>query len=71
MVGTNNTSYSLLPDGHNDYSSGISDFVAWCDESYLCLNVSNEKDLSIELAKKAFNYSPPSFTMKLLNLLAV
>ena len=39
---------SLLFGDQNDHGPVVSDLVNWCDDSYLCLNMSKRKNLSID-----------------------
>ena len=43
---------------HDDHGPIVSDFVNWCNESYLCLNVSKTKDLSINFWKESVQPQP-------------
>ena len=36
----------------------VSDFVNWCDEAYLCQNVSKTKDISIHFRRKSTQPQP-------------
>ena len=49
---------SLLFGDQNDHGPVVSDFVNWCDDSYLCLNVSKTKDLSIDFRRKGTQPDP-------------
>ena len=55
----------------NHHVPVLSAVVNRCDESYLCLDVSKTKDLSIDFRSKSVQRSPLPFAMKLLNLLTV
>ena len=50
---------SLLFGDHNDHGAVVSDFVNWCDDSYLCLNVSKIKIFSSILGGKALTQPDP------------
>ena len=49
---------SLLFGGQNDHGPAVSDSVNWCDDSYLCLNVSKTKDLCIDFRRKGTQLDP-------------
>ena len=49
---------SLLFGDQNGHVPVVSDFVNWCDESYLCLNVSKTKDLSVDFRTKSTQPQP-------------
>ena len=48
----------MLFGDQNDHGPVVSDSVNWCDDSYLCLNVSKTKDLSIDCRRKGTEPDP-------------
>ena len=63
---------SLLFGDPNAHEPLVSDFVNWCDDSYIGLNVSNTKDLCIDFNMKITQtVIPVLFTAKLSNLLII
>ena len=43
---------SLLSGSHNNHGDALQDFVDWCDDSYLELNVLKIKELIVDFRKK-------------------
>ncbi|CAI5684235.1 unnamed protein product [Oreochromis niloticus] len=43
---------SLLKEGETSYGPVTDDFVTWCEESYLQLNISKTKDMVIDFSKQ-------------------
>jgi len=50
---------NLLQGDEQDHGSSVDDFVAWCDESSLELNVSKTKDMVIDF-RKSTSFPPPT-----------
>ena len=48
---------SQLQDNETSQSSVIDDFVKWCEESYLQLNISKAKDMIIDFRRNAHTQS--------------
>ena len=48
----------MLFGDQNDHGPVVSDFVNWCDESYLCPNLSKTKDLFIGFRRKSTQPDP-------------
>ena len=49
---------SLLFGDQNGHGHVVSDFVNWCDDFYLCLNLSKTKDISFDFRRKSTQPEP-------------